>query len=73
MIVDPKSVAREGVTACLRGDAIVTPGLTNRLSMGLVPGGAPPVGDGRVGMGLSARPVMTVSNGCVAQSRADAA
>lgn len=36
MILDPKTVAREGVTACLRGDAIVTPGLTNRISMGLV-------------------------------------
>ncbi|MBU3751021.1 MAG: SDR family NAD(P)-dependent oxidoreductase [Mycobacterium sp.] len=36
LIMDPEVVAREGVAACLRGDPVVTPGLSNRVSMGLV-------------------------------------
>lgn len=36
MMLQPDVVARQGVQACLRGDAIVTPGLSNRVSMGLV-------------------------------------
>lgn len=36
MVLQPDVVARQGVDACLRGDAVVTPGLSNRISMGLV-------------------------------------
>lgn len=36
MVLQPDAVARQGIEACLRGDAIVTPGLSNRISMGLV-------------------------------------
>lgn len=36
MVLQPDDVARQGVQACLRGDAIVTPGLSNRVSMSLM-------------------------------------
>lgn len=36
MVLQPDVVARQGIEACLRGDPIVTPGLGNRISMGLV-------------------------------------
>jgi short-subunit dehydrogenase len=36
LIMAPDVVARDGVAACLRGDAVVTPGVSNRISMGLV-------------------------------------
>ncbi|MCB0933986.1 MAG: SDR family oxidoreductase [Mycobacterium sp.] len=36
MVLPPDVVAREGITACLRGAPIVTPGLSNRIGMGLV-------------------------------------
>lgn len=36
LVLKPEVVARQGIKACLRGDAIVTPGLSNRVSMGLV-------------------------------------
>lgn len=36
MVLQPDEVARQGIQACLRGDAIATPGLSNRVSMGLV-------------------------------------
>lgn len=36
MVLQPDVVARQGLEACLRGEAIITPGLSNRVSMGLV-------------------------------------
>lgn len=36
LVLQADDVARQGVEACLRGDAIVTPGLSNRVGMGLV-------------------------------------
>ncbi|MFM8597998.1 MAG: SDR family NAD(P)-dependent oxidoreductase [Mycobacterium sp.] len=36
LIMSPDVVARQGIDACLRGEPIVTPGLSNRVSMGLV-------------------------------------
>lgn len=36
MVLQPDAVARQGLEACLRGEAIITPGLSNRVSMGLV-------------------------------------
>lgn len=36
LVLQPDVVARDGVQACLRGDAVVTPGLSNRLGMGMI-------------------------------------
>jgi len=36
LVLKPEDVARAGIEACLRGKAIVTPGLSNRLTMGMV-------------------------------------
>lgn len=36
LIMSPDAVARQGIDACLRGEPIITPGLSNRVSMGLV-------------------------------------
>lgn len=36
LVSEPEVVARQGIESCLRGEAMVTPGLSNRFSMGMI-------------------------------------